>query len=303
MNPAAMRNPMRATLCLLLLAGCVPPMEAAICPQEDCLALFVQGIDRAEGSVDCAFYAFDHPEIAESLRNAATRGVKVRIVLHEGAAPGFQSRTAKVPGLMHHKFCVLDGERVVTGSANPTGRDVGYDNNVLALESGRIAGQYGQEFEELWSDDFPGRRALDAMLPFRQHVLFCPEDRCAEALRNEVGGATKSVDMLAFTFTEASLGTELILAAARGVNVRVVLDRRVHPASQRQRLLDNGIEVRLARSELMHHKVLVIDNRTVLTGSFNPTASADSRNAENLLIIRNGDIAAEYASAFRSLWG
>jgi phosphatidylserine/phosphatidylglycerophosphate/cardiolipin synthase-like enzyme len=53
----------------------------------------------------------------------------------------------------------------------------------------------------------------------------------------------------------------------------------------------------------MHHKVIVIDDETVITGSFNFSASADKSNDENVVILRNPDIARRFADEFQRVYG
>ena len=52
----------------------------------------------------------------------------------------------------------------------------------------------------------------------------------------------------------------------------------------------------------LNHKVFIIDNQTVATGSFNPTLSADTKNDENLIIFHDQKIANEFVGEFNSLW-
>ena len=53
----------------------------------------------------------------------------------------------------------------------------------------------------------------------------------------------------------------------------------------------------------MHHKVFIIDNETVITGSYNPTKHANEKNDENILVIHGREIAGEYVQEFLDLWG
>jgi len=56
----------------------------------------------------------------------------------------------------------------------------------------------------------------------------------------------------------------------------------------------------------MHHKVFIIDNEIVITGSYNPTKHANKANDENILIINDGNLAKMYEKEFNSLfyeWG
>lgn len=52
----------------------------------------------------------------------------------------------------------------------------------------------------------------------------------------------------------------------------------------------------------MHHKFFVIDNKTVITGSFNPTKAADYSNDDNLVVIRNTEIAKQYSHEFQRIY-
>ena len=53
----------------------------------------------------------------------------------------------------------------------------------------------------------------------------------------------------------------------------------------------------------MHHKIIVIDESTVITGSFNFTKSADQENDDNVLVVHNPDLAKLYLQEFSSIWG
>ncbi|MBW2972476.1 hypothetical protein KY359_05560, partial [Candidatus Woesearchaeota archaeon] len=52
----------------------------------------------------------------------------------------------------------------------------------------------------------------------------------------------------------------------------------------------------------MHHKVFVIDNKTVVTGSFNPTSNADTKNDENVLIIHDPEVAQKFSEEWERVW-
>ena len=53
---------------------------------------------------------------------------------------------------------------------------------------------------------------------------------------------------------------------------------------------------------VMHHKVILIDDDIVVTGSFNFSANADDSNDENVVVLRNKDIAALYLQEFERRW-
>jgi phosphatidylserine/phosphatidylglycerophosphate/cardiolipin synthase-like enzyme len=84
--------------------------------------------------------------------------------------------------------------------------------------------------------------------------------------------------------------------------VEVILDKsqRTEDDARAKPLLDAGIPIRIdAAHAIAHNKVMIIDDVTVITGSFNFTKAAEERNAENLLVIQDRALAAEYEANWR----
>jgi phosphatidylserine/phosphatidylglycerophosphate/cardiolipin synthase-like enzyme len=134
-------------------------------------------------------------------------------------------------------------------------------------------------------------------------VYFSPRGGCTEAVVREVGKARKTVWVQAYSFTSAPIARALMEASRRGVKVRVILDRsqRSERYTAADFLAHAGIPVYIdARHAIAHDKVMVIDGRTVLTGSFNFTKSAEENNSENLLVLREPGLVLRYADHWRS---
>lgn len=117
------------------------------------------------------------------------------------------------------------------------------------------------------------------------------------AIAGEVGRASRTIRVQAYSFTSIPVARALVDARARGVDVRVIVDPSDewpgHAAVEM--MVAAGIPVMTdAAHAIAHNKVIVIDSSTVLTGSYNFTASAAHRNAENLRIRRNDPLAGEY---------
>lgn len=135
-------------------------------------------------------------------------------------------------------------------------------------------------------------------------VDFSPKGGCQQAVIDEIDAAAHSVRILAYVFTSEPIAKALLAAKKRGVAVEVVLDKgqSTKKYSSATFFHNVGIPVRIdAEHQIMHHKVMVIDDRTAITGSFNFTRVAEERNAENLLILRGypeivDRYAAEYAA-------
>jgi phosphatidylserine/phosphatidylglycerophosphate/cardiolipin synthase-like enzyme len=133
---------------------------------------------------------------------------------------------------------------------------------------------------------------------------FSPKGGCTATLVAEVGAARSEVLVMAYTFTCPDIANALVAACGRGVRVVVLLDRsnEKETYSELGDLGRHGVEVWIdAAHAIAHNKVMVIDRRTVITGSFNFTRQAEHENAENLLVLRNHhDLAARYRDNFHT---
>jgi phosphatidylserine/phosphatidylglycerophosphate/cardiolipin synthase-like enzyme len=131
---------------------------------------------------------------------------------------------------------------------------------------------------------------------------FSPKGGCMNAIVAELSTARSEVLVQAYSFTCPDIAKALIDAAARRVKVVVLLDRSNEEESYSGLgdLQQHGIEVWIdACHAIAHNKVMVIDQRTVITGSFNFTRQAENNNAENLLILRHHhDLAVLYRANF-----
>ncbi|MCL1894529.1 MAG: phospholipase D family protein [Holophagaceae bacterium] len=128
-------------------------------------------------------------------------------------------------------------------------------------------------------------------------VHFSPGGSPTTAVINVLDEAKRSVHVQAYSFTSALIASALKSAHDRGVKVLVVLDKsqRSERYTSATFLTNAGIPVWIDKKHaIAHNKVMIIDESIVITGSFNFTKAAEERNAENLLIISNKQIADEY---------
>jgi len=139
-------------------------------------------------------------------------------------------------------------------------------------------------------------------------VLFTPWDDAEGAVLRALGAARQSIRVQAFLLTSRNITRALVAAHERGIAVRVLADREMVAKGENSRIPDlhaAGIDVRLeTRYASAHNKILLIDvednHPVVITGSYNFTFSAQARNAENLLILRdNPALARAYLANWR----
>ncbi len=134
--------------------------------------------------------------------------------------------------------------------------------------------------------------------------FFCPEDHCSSVVIGWISRANSSIDLAMYSFTLDSIGDALVNVHKRGINVRVILERnQINQWSEYGKLKKNGIKVVIDKNpRYMHNKFMVIDGKVVLTGSYNYTKEADTRNDENLVVIISGKVARAYDDEFEEMW-
>ena len=133
-------------------------------------------------------------------------------------------------------------------------------------------------------------------------VYFSPEGGCTEAVVREIGKAKNEVLVQAYSFTSKPIFDALVAAHRRDVNVKAIFDKSdaTGKESLAKTLAGTGIPCWLdQRHAIAHNKVMIVDQSTVITGSFNFTTAAEKHNAENLLILRDPKLAAKYTDAWR----
>jgi phosphatidylserine/phosphatidylglycerophosphate/cardiolipin synthase-like enzyme len=284
----------------------------------------IASIDGARLSVDAAFYSLSLREVGNALLRARDRGVAVRVVMEsdnrERSVPqalidgGLPILGDRRESLMHDKFIIIDRSEVWTGSMNFTVNG-SYDdnNNLLHLRSVKVAENYRTEFEEMYTDDLFGPDSLASTPnPFLTvdgtdiETYFSPDDNVAARLVELLGTAEQSIHFLAFSFTSDNIAQVIRERADAGVTVMGVMEDAQVASNQGTEFdlfVQAGLEVRRdGNPGQMHHKVIIIDRKIVITGSYNFTGSAEDRNDENLVIIFSPEIAelflAEFARVF-----
>ncbi len=146
-------------------------------------------------------------------------------------------------------------------------------------------------------------------------VFFSPNGGAREAILNEIENAKKEINVTMYIFTDRELSNSLVLAKERGVKVKVLLDGKSAEEigySKHHFMSEKNIDVRLDNAHksygnkykgIMHNKFAIIDNRTLITGSFNWTHSAEKLNDENLLIIKDEKrLIRKFRDKFKELW-
>jgi len=211
------------------------------------------------------------------------------------------------PATFHQKYVIRDAgsssrRAVLTGSTNftPTGLHRNL-NNVVILKSKRAVDAYQAEFDESLSGTF-GRLSLrdDAgpaeftLAKIRVKILFAPDHAPELEIMKQMLKARDRIDFAMFTFAHSSGIDDTLFALQKaGIFVRGVLDGRqgAQPWAPTSELVRAGCEIYTASGHglgKLHHKLMIIDEQTVIVGSFNFTGPANSLNDENIVVM--GDV-------------
>ena len=136
-------------------------------------------------------------------------------------------------------------------------------------------------------------------------VYFTPPAHAAAAIVNAIDASEHEVLVQAYGFTHNALAQALVRAHQRGVNVQVLLDKKSQASNRYVIAVLEEAEIAVrqdGKHAIAHNKVMVIDQDVVITGSFNFTNSAATRNAENFLVLRSADLAEQYRVQWHSHW-
>ena len=261
---------------------------------------------------------------------------------------------SKGSGLMHHKFVVIDGERVITGSANFTNSGMHGDagatqtrgnvNHLISIQSPALASVFKEEFAQMWGDGpggsndsrFGRNKTAQPLQTIKAgtmkiSVLFPPHAKThpghgLDVIEDQLESAKKSIDLALFVFSAQQLTNKLAERISAGVKLRLLADPGFASRSFSEVLDLLGLAIpdhfckleagnqpltkplkgigtpRLARGDKLHHKFAVIDNKKVITGSFNWSPAAAHTNDETLLVIESPQVAAHFTQEMDRMW-
>ena len=312
----------------ILIEESTVPIEIYFCATNNCTTELGNWLNAAEKKIHCAFFELELEEIKTILVEKSTH-MDVKLIVDANYIDEVENMAVDIhndtrTAFMHNKFCILDDKAVWTGSFNPTYRGANKnDNNAVFIQSQNLAENYEQEFEEMWNGVYgAGNTTIKTEMMLNNIKIenyFIPEDAKSDVLLSSENGnhktfgrlidlinqANHSVKFMTFSFTDDSVGNALVRAFERkNVQVQGVFEKSQNNKYLEKTKLENaGIEVRWDGNPAnMHHKVFIIDETIVYTGSANPSTNGFWRNDENILIIHDADIAALYVAEFERIW-
>ncbi len=152
--------------------------------------------------------------------------------------------------------------------------------------------------------------AFSAAFPgpaFSADVYFSPDGGIRQRLVRTIQQSRHYIDIAVYQFTSTELASALVAAKDRGVRIRILTDREMIESDgpALRKLRSAGIAIRslgVVEQSLMHNKFAVFDDRVVATGSYNWTQSAERANYENLVLLDDPEVVAQFEREFQRLW-
>jgi phosphatidylserine/phosphatidylglycerophosphate/cardiolipin synthase-like enzyme len=301
------------------------------CSSNICKAILTN-INNAQSTIDIAIYGYSSvPEIELALKSAINRGVKIRLVYDENShgyniyentsdmvkiIPLHKSDRESINAqyIMHDKFYIFDNKTIITGSANLSHTDMsGFNSNsIIVINSPEIAKFYENEFEQMYQGKFHNEKVQsNENNSFNigncdMKIYFSPQDKSlTNSIIPIIKNAKKYIYLPTFVLTENRIVEELVNAKKRGVEVLVIIDalNASNKHSKHQILRNNGILVKTENyAGKMHSKSIIVDDEYTIIGSMNFSYSGENKNDENLILIKNENIAKFYRQFFTYQW-
>jgi len=241
---------------------------------------------------------------------------------------------------VHHKIAVIDTgsnlERVITGSANwSLSSYKGYNENILFFENEPESNyRYQTEFDRLWVRSFPfgferenilseakafNQNDLDIFFNSPRHLKISDgqPDNLTEQIVRAVNSAQSTVEIATTRVRTESILDAIKIAADRGVKIKILINqddfKDIHLRGK-WLLESSNIQLRIKFFNLkpknylsyqMHNKFLIVDRKSILTGSFNWSLSSENQHIENLVQIsgeKANSLMPKYSKEFEDLW-
>jgi len=304
-----------------------PSLQASMhfAPLDDLESQVLEQLATATSHVRLAFFNVRLPAVRDLLAQQVDSGLDVHVVLDKkqqdetyntmgedltalGVPVTLVENSSATDATMHHKFAIIDGELIMTGSANYSYTALNIsDEDLLTMRNPDLADRYLEEFDELLVGGNDDSAAYPGNPPMQ--VWMGPEDSLRNIVTAEIDAAQSTAFVAMFDMNLTDVIDALLDAKERGVTVAVVLDQvqaDEEDADADETLAAAGIPVLLAHNTTsnyaeMHSKFLVVDHQRVVTGSYNWTNLGSFYNDESIVVIDDAQLAARTEGKFADL--
>lgn len=261
-------------------------------------------IHDSQYTLDICVYSISDEEIIKAIEKKAREGVHIRICT-DNAYP-LNLKNGKIiydsTGLMHNKYMISDERLVWFGSTNLTPTSLeDHENNIIISDDIKLIETFQNHFNQCFSGLFKTERTGSGSPVLK----FSPEEDCFDFLLNELTKAQKTVYIAMFAFSDNRIAHYLKILSSKGLKIFILVDKDWNLSSIYSDIDDMAryASVRMDVSEaLLHEKFIIIDEKILLTGSYNYTASAQIRNDEFMFKSKDKTLVKRFTHHFLNLW-
>lgn len=276
--------------------------------QQDLRLLYVDAIKQAKQSICLVMFGLSDAAILGELAARIQDHLPVKVFYDANesthvrpALEGGDLHPVQAAGLMHQKILILDSDLVFIGSANMTPSSLRmHDNLVVGLRSRQVA----QFLQERAPSSSGYLRTMVGGQDIELWLLPDPRGIALSDLRRHIRHAGKTIQIALFTLTHPSLCDEILAAKERGVDVTIAVDMHSGlgaSAKAIDRLRRGKVKVVYSHGvQLLHHKFVLIDGQTLLSGSANWTKAAFNKNSDCILALNQ--LTPEQKDFMQKLW-
>ncbi|ACB08636.1 phospholipase D-like domain-containing protein [Thermotoga sp. RQ2] len=201
-------------------------------------------------------------------------------------------------GLLHSKFIVLDCETVIFGSANFNRSSLEeHLNNLIVFHSKEIA----DFFEGIYDWLVHGKRPQVRLKTEEGEFFLIPAVDVEEIVLDSLWKAKRYVLLCSYAFTDEDVFATLKFLSSQGVEVYIITDEWFESSKLRELPLGT-FHILEVKEPLMHHKFLVVDGKTLITGSANFTESGFHKNVEVVFKTSNREYVESFVEEFERIW-
>lgn len=284
--------------------------------RDDLQLTFTNAIEEAKDSVLLFIYSFEDRRVIQTLRNKAEEGVDVKVICDANASKGIHKKLGQKvkifprdgKGLMHQKILVIDNQKVWIGSANLTPSSLKMHGNlVTGFNSPELAAMIRKKADYMTTVGLVKSMPVSEFSIGDQKVemWFFPDNpHGVEKIRKLIQTAQKSIRVAMFTWTRFDFAKDISDAKQRGVSVEVAIDRNSSNSASSgivKDLFESGIPVRTSTGNgLLHHKLMIVDGKTLVNGSANWTLSAFTKNDDCFVVIH--DLNQKQQNLLNKMW-
>lgn len=272
-------------------------------------------LEGARSSIHMYMYLLSDTRVIEALKQAARRGIDVRVILERepfggGAGSAQVEQELREAGVSvqwgnpafrytHAKAIVIDRSRLIILTGNLTASTFSKNRDFALLDNhAEDVAEVLRVFEADW-----GRAGVD----LRGARLIWSPDHSRQRILGMLNAAQQSVDLEEQSLQDEEVIAVLLRCLARGVQVRLIASPQI-PLEQdpnepgRQSLRDAGAQVRYLSTPYIHAKMFIVDDRVAYLGSHNLTAASLDLNRELGLAVTDPHVIAELGRVFAQDW-